>query len=100
MLHSCDQPRESPASTQGMTNATTPHHCGLPRQAQRAARAPASGAAQVWSADVECDGARNCYRERSCSWIASLRRRRPALVSDSRLLCLATFGRGSRLAHR
>jgi len=22
MLHSCDQPRESPASTQGMTNAT------------------------------------------------------------------------------
>jgi hypothetical protein len=23
MLHSCDQPRESPASTQGMTNATT-----------------------------------------------------------------------------
>ena len=23
MLHSCDQPSESPASTQGMTNATT-----------------------------------------------------------------------------
>ena len=34
MLHSCDQPRPSPASTQGMTNATTPHTASIVKLAQ------------------------------------------------------------------